>query len=133
MNVTTLPGGPVIAPQYPPLLTVPELSAYLGIKIKTLYAKIEAGEIPHYRVGRLVRFRLDEINAWLEECRKDNAQAAGQIKGRKRKKSSHRSNDHVYAIIAKTVDGEREKYYAPKHGKLDRIEGLGKEAENGII
>ena len=115
------------------LLTVPELSAYLGIKAKTLYAKIEAGEIPHYRLGRLIRFRLDEINAWLEGCRKDISQTAGQSQSRKRKKPSRRSNDHISTIIAKTIDGEREKYYASEYGKSDRIEGLGKEVNNGII
>jgi excisionase family DNA binding protein len=133
MTMTILPGGPMITPQYPLLLTVPELSAYLGIKIKTLYAKIEAGEIPHYRLGRLIRFRLDEINAWLEGCRKDISQTTGQSKSRKRKKPSPRSNDHVSAIIAKTIDGEREKYYASEYGKSDRIEGLRKEVNNGTI
>jgi excisionase family DNA binding protein len=58
------------------LLTITELAFYLNVKTKTLYAKVESGEIPHYRIGRLVRFRLDEIDAWLGGCRSKNRQAA---------------------------------------------------------
>jgi len=126
--------GPTSSPQYPVLLTVPQVSAYLGIKVKTLYAKIEAGEIPHYRLGRLIRFRLDEVNVWLEGCRKDISHATGQSKSPKRKKLSHRPSGHMSLLIAKTIDEEHARYYSLDHGKSDRIEGLGKEVhDNGII
>jgi len=127
--VSPLLPGAVLDQPYPcPLLTIEELSAYLGIKVKTLYGKVETGDIPHYRIGRLIRFRLDEINAWLEGCRNFN-----QEKRSKSKKSSHEPDKHISAIIAKVVDGERKKYYDSRHGKTDRIAGLGKEAEDGII
>ena len=48
-------------------LTIGELSAYLSIKSKTLYARVK--EIPHYKVGRLIRFRKDDIDAWMERHR----------------------------------------------------------------
>jgi excisionase family DNA binding protein len=132
-RMTTLLTDSTLAPQYSALLSVPELSAYLGIKPKTLYAKIEAGEIPHYRIGRLVRFRLDEINEWLESCRKDVPQPEGQSKNIERKRSSPRSNDHLSTIIAKTIDGEHKKYYASNHGKSGRIEDFGKEVQDGTV
>ena len=119
--------------EHSPLLSVPELSAYLGIKSKTLYAKIEAGEIPHYRIGRLVRFRLDEINLWLESCRKQINPVPDPIRVRKRRKPSFGSTGQVSAVVAKAIDEQRDKYYASDHGKSDRIEGLGKEADCGII
>lgn len=28
-----------------------------------------ANTIPHYQLGRYVRFRVDEVLVWLEECR----------------------------------------------------------------
>lgn len=47
-------------------LTIDEVSAYLSLKPKTLYALVESGEIPHYRISDLIRFKKDEIEAWME-------------------------------------------------------------------
>ena len=47
------------------LWDIRRVSQYLGIKRSTLYAMIERREIPHYRIGRLARFRQAEIDAWL--------------------------------------------------------------------
>ena len=47
------------------LWDIRRVSQYLGIKKSTLYAMIERKEIPHYRIGRLARFRQAEIDAWL--------------------------------------------------------------------
>jgi excisionase family DNA binding protein len=127
-----MPSIPTLV-EHSPLLSVPELSAYLGIKSKTLYAKIGAGEIPHYRIGRLIRFRLDEINGWLEGCKNSKAPAVEPRVIKARKTISRKSSGFISTIIAKTIDGEKEKYYSSNHGKSDRIEGLGKEADNGII
>jgi excisionase family DNA binding protein len=116
------------------LLTITELAFYLNVKTKTLYAKVEAGEIPHYRIGRLVRFRLDEIDAWLEDCRSKNRHTKEQHKPRnRRRKSSKHSTDRFSKIITKTIDEETNKYYSPRHGKSDRIEGPKQEVQHGSI
>ena len=116
------------------LLTIEKLSTYLSLKQKNIYAKVEAGDIPHYRIGRLIRFRLDEIDAWLEGCRKNNKPKVEQQKSRKnRRKSSSISNDHFDKVVGNIIDAETDKYYSVDHGKSDRIEGLRKEVNNGII
>jgi excisionase family DNA binding protein len=48
-------------------LTIRELSAYLKIKAGSLYAMVPM--LPHYKVGRLVRFRKDEIDVWMQSRR----------------------------------------------------------------
>jgi excisionase family DNA binding protein len=53
------------------LFSIKELSTYLGIKEKTLYAKVSAKEIPHYKIDRLVRFKKEEIDRWIDQKKVD--------------------------------------------------------------
>ena len=47
-------------------LTAQEAADYLGYAIGTLYNKCNAGEIPHVRLGRSLRFRHADLDAWVE-------------------------------------------------------------------
>ena len=50
------------------LLTVEELSEYLRVPVKTIYAWRYRGEGPRgAAVGRYVRFRLSDVEAWIED------------------------------------------------------------------
>jgi len=51
------------------LLTPDEVAAMLQIKRKTLVVKARNGEIPSFRVGKLVRFDPAEIDRWLNNQR----------------------------------------------------------------
>ncbi|MDZ4655877.1 MAG: helix-turn-helix domain-containing protein [Coriobacteriia bacterium] len=51
------------------LLTVEELASVLSVPKSWVYARTASGGIPHYRVGRYVRFRLGEVLSWLEADR----------------------------------------------------------------
>jgi excisionase family DNA binding protein len=113
------------------LLTISEVATYLNIKEKTIYAKVEAGEIPHYRIGHLIRFKLDEIDAWLVTCIEKESDTSA-VK-RKRRRSSKLASDQFSKNITKTIDEETDKYYSVDNGKSDRIKGLIKEVNNGSI
>ncbi|WP_158887911.1 helix-turn-helix domain-containing protein [Amycolatopsis anabasis] len=50
------------------LLSPRELADYLGITLNTLYVWNTRGQGPRrYRVGRHVRYRLADVDAWLEK------------------------------------------------------------------
>ena len=42
-----------------------EVAAYLRCSPSTVRRLARRGQIPHYRFGKLVRFRLSEIERWL--------------------------------------------------------------------
>ena len=55
------------------LLTLPEVCDYLGISAPTLYGMRHQGRGPvGYRVGRQLRFRRSEVDAWLQDHRDDD-------------------------------------------------------------
>jgi len=47
-------------------LDVKELSSYLKLKEKTVYYLVRQGLIPHYRIGKLIRFQKNEIDSWMQ-------------------------------------------------------------------
>lgn len=58
------------------LLTLQEVAEYLGVPPATLYQWRYRGEGPSgYKVGRHVRYRVSDVEAWLEQ-QSDKAKAA---------------------------------------------------------
>ena len=51
------------------MLSVKELARELGVSAKTVYALVERGEIPHYRIGvgrGTLRFDFEEVKRRLK-------------------------------------------------------------------
>jgi excisionase family DNA binding protein len=109
---------------------IKDLSQYLKVKIKTLYAMVP--DIPHYRIGKLIRFRKQEIDSWMEKNRSmfsghdDNSlNFKGNLSGM--------GNADIDRLIRKAIDQSKQETYNPDHGKSDRIEGPMKEIKNGSV
>jgi excisionase family DNA binding protein len=47
-------------------MTVRDLSDYIKLKEKTIYHLVSNKMIPHYRIGKLVRFNQNEIDEWMD-------------------------------------------------------------------
>ena len=47
-------------------LSVDEIAAYLGIKRDTVYRWISEKRMPAHRMGRLWKFRSEEVDAWVK-------------------------------------------------------------------
>ena len=53
-------------------LSVDEIAAYLGIKRETIYKWLVEKNMPAHRVGRLWKFRKDEIDEWVRTGEADS-------------------------------------------------------------
>ena len=53
----------------PALMSLPEVARYLGMAERTIYDWAQSGRLPAFKLGATWRFRLSEIDAWLETHR----------------------------------------------------------------
>ena len=104
---------------------ITNLSTYLNVKVKTIYSMVP--DIPHYRIGKLIRFKKMEIDIWLESKRANVQQT---MQNRKPRESA---NNQIDMLIRKTIDQTKEEVYNSCHGKSDRIKTQEKEMNNGSI
>jgi putative molybdopterin biosynthesis protein len=51
------------------LLTVEEVQELLKVGRTFAYSLVRSGELPSYRVGRLLRIRRTDVERWLEGAR----------------------------------------------------------------
>jgi excisionase family DNA binding protein len=59
------------------LLSPDDLAAYLSVPLKTIYRWRYRGEGPaSYRVGRHVRYKLEDVEAWLRARREQEGLTA---------------------------------------------------------
>lgn len=64
---TTTPTG-----NFPPIMTVEQVAAYLQIGKRSVYNLAAAGEIPAAKVGEQWRFYRPEIDRWLIRLSRKN-------------------------------------------------------------
>jgi excisionase family DNA binding protein len=102
-------------------LNIDELSIYLGIKKSTLYSQVEKKEIPHYRIGHLLRFRKTIIDSWIENLRTDPVKP--QREARMIAKSINKEKLDINTILKKNIAEVKGLKYIPHHGKPDQFKG----------
>ena len=44
---------------------------FLGVSRSLIYAYVEQKQIPHFRIGRCIRFRLSELDLWRQQFHVD--------------------------------------------------------------
>lgn len=52
---------------WPEIMTVKQIAAYLQVKICTIYKWVRKNFIPHIKKGGMLRFRKTVIDRWLYE------------------------------------------------------------------
>ncbi|MDP2647480.1 MAG: helix-turn-helix domain-containing protein [Desulfobacterales bacterium] len=58
-------------------LSVEEIAAYLGIKRDTVYRWITEKQRPAHRMGRLWKFRREEVDVWVKSGGASEDKSAG--------------------------------------------------------
>lgn len=49
------------------ILTLPEVAERYRVSKSFLYKRVESGELPHFRIGRYLRFDADDVDQWFRE------------------------------------------------------------------
>lgn len=104
-------------------LTINDLATELQVKPSTLYAWVSEGKIPFIKLHRLLRFRREDIEAWVRALARQ-----GKV-GEKRTKRRRRDAGDIDALIARA----KADVYTPGCGKPDQDRARGKEAANGSV
>ena len=108
-----------------------EAAEYLSLKKSYLYLQVERREIPHYRFGRLIKFKQADLDAWMAGFRvplDESKEGSGKAPRGPRK---HRVN--LNAIVKKAIAEVKGSVYTDGHEESDRFKGLRKEASHGAL
>ena len=112
-------------------LTIDELSEYLNLKRSTLYSMVESGQLPHYRVGRRIRFKRNDLDRWMESHRRESVNANTKAQGIL--KATNKGALEIDRVTKKSIEEAKGKRYTSSQEKPGRIKGLGKEVEDGLV
>ena len=111
-------------------LTTDELSEYLNLKRSTVYSMAESGELPHYKIGRLIRFRKSDVDRWIEDHRRENINM--EKKARHILKAINTPRMRVDSLVKKSIAEAKGLKYTPSHGRPDQDKAK-KEVEYGTL
>ena len=70
------------------LMNIEQVAEMLGVKVSTIYSWVSQQYIPHYKIGRLVRFDKREVLEWVQNLR---------VRGRKTRLPK---KDPLYMILS---------------------------------
>ncbi len=105
-------------------LNIAELSEYLSIKRSTLYSYVESGLLPHYRIGKLVRFKQSEIDRWIETRKREVVHVERKVN---RTLDKILPNKDIAATTRNAIDNAKKGVYSVDKGK----QGQAKRARQG--
>jgi excisionase family DNA binding protein len=71
---------------------IEEVAAHLRVAKESIYRWVDSKGFPGHRVGRLLRFKLSEVDEWVQERRGDNSGSAAPIEQTRPKAPRRESN-----------------------------------------
>lgn len=100
---------------------IDEIAEYLGMKKSSIYSKVERKEIPHYKVGTLLRFRKSDIDGWMEGLKNDPL--TNRTPPRKASRTNGHARSGINALITRSIEEASPMNYTSPYGKPDRARG----------
>ena len=88
------------------LVRIKYVSAYLDVKVSTLYSLVRNGTIPAYKVGGSLRFKMEDIEKVVE----DSKITPPSVRTLEKKTSK---NQDIDGIVKKAIEEEKPKVYTP--------------------
>lgn len=75
VHLTGMTSETSLSTDFESVLSISELAARLGVPIQTIYDLRHHGRGPHgFRIGRELKFRTSEVEAWLRRLEDDDEQ-----------------------------------------------------------
>ena len=108
------------------------VSEYLAFKASRVYALVEEKKIPHYRIGRQIRFKKSDIDEWMEKQREEVVDVKAETK-RVIGSLQKQSNPRIKKVVKKIIEEAKQERYTGANGKPDHFKGLGKEVKHGSL
>ncbi len=101
------------------LVSIKIVADFLMVKQSTVYSWVHNSSIPFHKLNGLIRFDMDEIEAWVRSSKQQTPDYNLKIQ-----KEPMRDIDDV---VRKVIDGVKGNGYNPSNGKPGRHQGLRKE------
>jgi len=113
-------------------LNVQQIAKYLGTKPSTVYSLVEEKKIPHYRIGRQIRFKKSDVDEWMEKQREEVVDV--KVEDRRVIGSlQKRSDPRIKRVVKKIIEEAKGERYTVCNGKPNQDKGLGKEVSHGAL
>jgi len=110
-------------------LSVRELSEILNLKADFLYLLVEEERIPHFRIGRLIRFSPNAIHEWMEGNRREVHYKDRKV--REAPKASNGTNLYIDSILKKHIAEAKSTGYSKSQRETrQKIKGLRKDGDD---
>ena len=111
-------------------LTIDDVCGLLSVKKSFIYSLVESGVIPHYRIGKLIRFKQSDIDTWMENQRREGVNVGEKTKGIL--KAVNRPRTSIDSLIKKSIAQGKGLKYNPSSG--NQVESSTREGgDHGII
>jgi len=71
---------------------IEEVAAHLRVAKESIYRWVDSKRFPAHRVGRLLRFKLSEVDEWVTTSGGDDSRSVPSAKTIEAKPASHKSS-----------------------------------------